>query len=165
MKTGRTCNVAIISSYRLAHTDSLMSAFKPRGAPARWNSDGVVMVYTSAHLALAALEILNYWEEYSSLNGYFAYASHFDESLVQTATLEREDALDKSKARAYGDHWIASRSSVVLRVPSVTIQTGMNYLLNSNHPDFYQAVKLEALGSFSFDARVTALLTQAKRTS
>ncbi len=140
-----------------------MSAFKPRGAPARWNSKGVIMVYTSEHQALAALEILNYWEEYDQLNGYFAYTSTFDANLVEAASWHPTDLLDKNKTQAIGDAWIASRSSVVLKVPSVTVPLGTNYLLNPEHPDFYRAVKLEAHGSFGFDTRIQKLVLQSKR--
>jgi RES domain-containing protein len=140
--------MAQITSQRLAFTDSLMTAFKPRGAAARWNSAGVVMVYSSEHLALAALEILNYWEEYDRLDGYHAYSASFDEALVETADLTGVDLLDYSTTRALGDTWIAARRSVVLRVPSVVMPSASNYLLNPNHPDFYAGVQVQWLGNF-----------------
>jgi RES domain-containing protein len=155
--------VGTITTHRLAFTDSLMTAFKPRGAEARWNSSGVVMVYTSEHQALAALEILNYWERYDRLEGYHAYTSTFDEAVVETPDLNGVNILDRPQAQAIGDAWIARRSSVALRVPSVAIPKGINYLLNPNHPDFYEAVRLEAHGPFQFDARVVGLMAAARQ--
>ena len=155
--------MARITAHRLAFTDSLMTAFKPRGAEARWNSAGVVMVYTSEHLALAALEILNYWEVYDRLEGYHAFSASFDQGLVEEPDLSGVNIVERAEARAVGDAWIARRSSVALRVPSVTIPRATNYLLNPNHPDFYEAVRLEAFGPFQFDARVVALIDTARR--
>jgi RES domain-containing protein len=154
--------MASITSYRLAFTDSLMTAFKPRGAPGRWNSAGVVMVYSSEHQALAALEILNSWETYTALDGYHAYSASFDESLVETADLTGIDIFDRSVTQKIGDTWVSNRSSVVLRVASVVVPIGVNYLLNPNHPDFYTGVQLTALGPFRFDRRIEQLLQSAK---
>lgn len=121
------------------------------------------MVYTSEHQALAALEILNYWEIFSSLKGYHAYTCSFDEKLIENVQLEtRNDLLNRTKTQAIGDQWIESQRSVVLRVPSVAITQGINYLLNPAHPQFYDRVQLRLLGSFAFDARVTQLLDKAK---
>lgn len=156
--------MALITTYRLAFTDSLMTAFKPRGAPARWNNEGVVMAYTSEHPALAAFEILNYWEEYSSLDGYSLFSSTFETSLANELEIQPEGLLDLDTTRTKGDDWIASRSSVALRVPSVVIPLSYNYLLNPNHPDFYAGVRLEAHGSLAFDARVRKLITLVKKT-
>ena len=154
--------MALITTYRLAFTDSLMTAFKPRGAPARWNNEGVVMAYTSEHPALAAFEILNYWEEYSSLDGYSLFSSTFETTLANVLDIQPEELLDLDTTRTRGDDWISSRSSVALRVPSVAIPLSFNYLLNPNHPNFYAAVRLEAHGSFAFDARVRKLITSVK---
>ena len=156
--------MALITTYRLAFTDSLMTAFKPRGAPARWNNEGVVMAYTSEHPALAAFEILNYWEEYSSLDAYSLFSSTFETSLAKELEIQPEGLLDLDTTRTKGDDWIASRSSVALRVPSVAIPLSFNYLLNPNHPDFYVGVRLEGHGSFAFDARVRKLITSVKKT-
>jgi RES domain-containing protein len=155
--------MALITTYRLAFTDSLMSAFKPRGAPARWNNEGVVMAYTSEHPALAAFEILNYWEEYSSLDGYSLFSSAFETSLVKELEIQPKGLFDLETTRTIGDDWISSRSSVALRVPSVALPRSFNYLLNPNHPSFYDGVQLEAHGPFAFDARVKKLISQGKK--
>lgn len=153
-----------MKSYRLAYTDSLLTAFRPRGAEARWNSEGTVLVYSSEHPALAVLEILAGWEMYASLSGYHLYRCNFDESLVQHAT-QRIDLHDKAATRNIGDAWIRQQESVVLKVPSVVIPESYNYLLNPNHPEFLRCVELELLGPFSLDERLGKLVKKAKRTS
>jgi RES domain-containing protein len=152
----------LIKSYRLAYTDSLLAAFRPRGARARWNREGTILVYTSEHPALAALEILNGWEVYATLAGYHLYRCTFDERLVREAPSEL-DILDEARTRAYGDAWARCQESVVLKVRSVVAPESYNYLLNPHHPDFSSQVTLEPLGPFGFDERVERLLQQAKR--
>lgn len=152
--------MGLIKSYRLAHTESLETAFQPSGAPARWNSKGTVIVYTSEHLALAALEILNYWEVYPALDGYSRYSSQFNERLCEHLELKDLDLNDEAQTREIGDEWIANGSSLALRVPSVALP-GYNYLLNPNHPD-WRTVKTAALGLFEFDERVNRMIELGK---
>jgi RES domain-containing protein len=120
------------------------------------------MVYTSEHPALAALEILNGWEAYSTLSGYHLYCCLFDETLVLEARSDL-DVRDKSATRNYGDAWITNRDSVVLKVSSVAIPASYNYLINPNHPDFLPRVKTEHYGLFAFDERVEKLVREANR--
>src|SRR5690606_13525917 len=75
-------------TYRLAFTDSLTRAFRPRGAEARWNSEGVPVIYTAEHPALAALEILNAWQQYSDLTGYSLYLCRLDPDAIINAAPE-----------------------------------------------------------------------------
>ena len=149
-------------SYRLAFTDSVLSAFRPRGAPARWNSEGTVMVYTSEHIALSALEILTGWEAYPSLQGYHLYRATFAETHIVEAP-ESLDVHNKTLTRDFGDTWIREGQSLALKVPSVVAPYSFNYLLNPAHPDFYNEVRLEPLGPFIFDKRIEGLTEAAKQ--
>jgi RES domain-containing protein len=154
----------LIKSYRLAYTASLLAAFRPRGAEARWNSEGSILVYTSEHPALAALEILHGWEVYATLRGYHLYRCTFP--LTGSETLVREapedlDIFNKTATRAYGDAWVQRQESAVLKVRSV-VPESYNYLLNPSHPEFMAQVKLEHLGSFGFDERIEELVRRAK---
>jgi RES domain-containing protein len=40
----------------------------------------------------------------------------------------------------FGDAWIKSHRSAVMRVPSVVVPSEWNYLLNPNHPDFSKLI-------------------------
>lgn len=120
------------------------------------------MVYTAEHPALTALEILNGWEVYTSLSGYYLYRCTFGVAGVLAAPAEL-DVRDRAAARAFGDAWVQGRGSVALKVPSVAVPDAYNYLLNPNHPDFADQVRLEPLGPFAFDARVEKLVREAKR--
>lgn len=152
----------MISSYRLAYTDSLFTAFRPRGAAARWNSEGVIIVYTAEHPALAAMEILAGWEAYLSLADYHLFRCRFDEAVVNDAPRDL-DVFEKGATRVAGDAWAGERRSVVLRVPSVVVPESTNYLLNPGHPEFAVVIEITPLGRFSFDERIQRLLTHDHR--
>jgi RES domain-containing protein len=139
----------------------LGSAFRPRGAAARWNSEGTVVVYTAEHPALAALEILNGWEMYARLSGYHLYRCAFDAAGV-LETPPDLDVRDQEATRAFGDAWVQARGSLALKVPSVAVPDAYNYLLNPNHPDFADQVTLEPLGPFAEGTRVEKLVRDAK---
>src|SRR5262245_31110056 len=121
--------------------------FKPRhAAPAftgegarlfggRWNSKGVVVVYTSQSLALAALEILVHLHSDLVLARYQVASVTFDAEIVESLDvrqLPRNWRADPPPARfrRIGDRWVAEGTSAVLRVPSAVIDTEFNFLLN-----------------------------------
>jgi RES domain-containing protein len=54
--------------------------------------------------------------------------------------------------QAIGDDWVASRRSVVLRVPSVLVPAEYTFLLNPEHPDFSKLHIGKAV-PFQFDRR------------
>ena len=56
---------------------------------------------------------------------------------VSTAQLRNWNAEDMKASRGFGNEWIRSRRSAVLRVPSVTTQgRESNLVLNGTHPHF-----------------------------
>jgi RES domain-containing protein len=140
-----------------------MKAFQPGGHMARWNNTGTVMVYSSEHPALAAWEVANHWREYASLNGYHLYSASFEDTHVQHAPFDLEQGIPSIKtSRSFGDDWIASQTSLALRVPSVVAPHSWNFLLNPAHPDFYGQVQLEAHGPFQYDKRIQELVARAQ---
>ena len=85
------------------------------------------MVYTAEHPALAALEILNGWEVYASLSGYYLYRCTFGAAGVLETPADL-DVRDRAAARAFGDAWVQARASVALKVPSVAVPDAYNSL-------------------------------------
>lgn len=156
----------MIQSYRLAFTDSVVQAFHSRGAAGRWNSKGTLLIYTAEHPALAAIEMLNAWSLYGTMNGYHLYRCTFTKEAVTDELVEaaaKVDLRDRPTTMRIGDVWTREMSSVALRVPSVVAPASYNYLLNPEHPDFERAVRRESLGRFEYDERVLELLGNAGR--
>ncbi len=112
-----------------------------RRAGGRWNSRGVKMVYTSSSAALAALELLVRIVRRELFRKYVLFACTFEDHLVETvehSALPGNWRLHPAppKLQKIGDAWTKRASNVVLRVPSVIVETEFNYLFNPAHPEF-----------------------------
>lgn len=146
-----------IISYRVVKEKYLDSAFDGEGARlygGRWNSKGVSVVYTSDSLALCSLEIFVHLPSYTLLADFVYMAVIFDSELVTDALLiDGWDERPISKvSQAIGDQWVKEGLSAVLRVPSVIMPDGHNYLIHINHPDF-KKIKIGKPQPLAFDPR------------
>jgi RES domain-containing protein len=149
------------SAWRLTKTKYLASTWDGEGARrtgGRWNSAGVRVVYTSATLSLALLEVLVNLQDAGILPAYSAIRTEFEDALVaevDPAQLPedwtRYPAPETTKA--IGDRWIADAPSAILRVPSVVVPGEYNYLMNPEHRDF-NLVRMDAPTPFPFDPRL-----------
>ncbi len=147
-----------IVSYRLLKQQHSTSAFNGEGARlygGRWNSPGVPLVYTSESLALCCLEIFVHLPSYDLLRDYVYIQVRFDSSFVEDAQLvDGWDARPVSQAsQSIGDQWVERNTSPILRVPSVIIPEGSNYLINISHPDFKE-IEIGKSESMAFDQRL-----------
>lgn len=133
-----------VSAWRIVKRKHAAAAFSGDGARksgGRWNSPGTAVVYTSDSASLAMLEILVHIQSQELLRHYVLFEVTFADSLALAV-----DPKDLPKnwrkspppvaARRIGDAWVADGGSAVLRVPSVIVPNGWNYLLNPAHPDF-----------------------------
>ena len=125
----------------------------------RWNHAGTAVVYTSASLALAALELFVHIDVDLLPNDLVAIAAEFPEKLavetVKSTSLpknwRRYPALESLKN--IGTTWATDGSTAILAVPSAIIPEEQNYLLNPAHQDFKQ-VRLRRPIPFHFDPRM-----------
>lgn len=150
-----------LRSWRLIKAKNADTAFTGEGARlygGRWNSPGRKVVYTSATLSLAILEILVHLDSNQLLPSYSIYDAEFDERLV---TRVSTDSLP-GNWRAYpappatqqvGDRWLVEQTSAVLQFPSVIVPLEHNYLLNPEHTDFAK-IKLNGPHPFPIDPRL-----------
>lgn len=147
-----------ISSYRLVKQRHAGSAFDGEGARlygGRWNSPGTPLVYTSDSLALCCLEIFVHLPSYELLYDYVYMQVSFDAELVEDAQLAVgwESRPVSKMSQAVGDQWVSANTSPVLRVPSIIIPEGINYLFNIIHPEF-QKIKIGREMPIDFDPRL-----------
>ena len=142
-----------ITAWRITPAKYQETAFDGAGAEeygGRFNSVGVPVVYTSATLSLATLEVLTRTNKRSRLAGRVCLPVTFEERHV--TTYAASDLPDRWDARPYepgsqavGDEWARSEASLVLRVPSVVVPSENNYLINPKHPDFDDLIFGEAV--------------------
>ncbi len=146
-----------IISYRVVKEKYLDSAFDGEGARlygGRWNSKGVPVVYTSDSLALCSLELFVHLPSYKLLADYIYITISFNSDLITDVPLiDGWDARPVSNiSQTIGDQWVKEGQSSILRVPSVLMPDGYNYLININHPDFNK-IKMGRPLPLQFDTR------------
>ena len=134
-----------ITAFRIVKRKLAGSAFSGAGARlfgGRWNSVGSPMIYTAGSISLALLEWrvhLTQWPPPPMV----VIPSEIDPGLVWRPARLPSRWKDYPPPRAtagFGDAWVKSNRSAVMRVPSVVVPTEWNYLLNPNHPDFSKLV-------------------------
>ena len=126
----------------------------------RWNSEGVAVIYTSASLSLAALELLVHVEPLSIPADLVAMEIQIPDTRGISAYAEVKQL--PHDWRAYpapdweadlGDTWIHDGAFLVLGVPSAVVPEEFNVLINPAHPAMRQ-VKVISVRPFRFDDRL-----------
>ena len=147
--------------WRLCHKQFALSAFDGEGAKlygGRWNHNGMPMVYASATLSLAVLEVLVHHRVPIPPPDFVAIPAQLPAKLkietLRAADLPSDWRDDPAPVRlqGIGSDWLRSQSSLVMAVPSIIIPTESNYLINPRHSDFAQ-LSIGAPQTFPFDPR------------
>lgn len=152
----------MISAWRLVNKRRAATAFTGEGARrygGRWNSKGQKAVYVADSLALATLEIMVHAIAYEDLYSYIYFEIRFSEELVQTckrANLPRNWRKDPAPitCKKFGDKWLKSKSKPVLKVPTVVLPEGFNYIINPDHQEF-EHIKINKPKPFFVDSRIS----------
>ncbi|HEV8640805.1 MAG TPA: RES family NAD+ phosphorylase [Methylomirabilota bacterium] len=138
------------------------AAFDGEGARrhgGRCTRPGIPVVYTSASLALAALEIFVNLERPQPPGDLVAIAADIPETLTISRLPPSElpanwRSYPAQEALAeLGTRWARELKSAVLAVPSAVIPQELNYLLNPLHSRF-KRIRVGAPEAFRFDARL-----------
>ncbi|MGH7874228.1 MAG: RES family NAD+ phosphorylase [Candidatus Binatia bacterium] len=125
----------------------------------RWNHAGTTVIYTSASLALATLELFVHVDVDLLPNDLVAIAAEIPESLavdtVRPAKLPRNWRRypASESLKDIGTTWATKNSTAILAVPSAIIPEERNYLLNPAHRNFKQ-VRIRRSIPFHFDPRM-----------
>jgi RES domain-containing protein len=146
-------------AYRIA--DARHSIFDPTGAMlhgGRWNSIGQRVIYAAETYAGVLLEVLVHSNLSQPPRNHRVVRIHIPEQVaiesVNVDQVQDWDAEDMVASRAFGDEWITSKRSAVLRVPSVITQGRENNLVfNANHSDFAK-IRVDAPESVRWDMRL-----------
>jgi RES domain-containing protein len=148
--------------WRISAARHAARAFTGEGAlkyAARWHRQGTALVYTSATLALAALEMFANLEPNDISTRLVAISAQIPPAVkileLDMGALPRDwrEHPAPPSLRELGSGWVRDSQSAVLAVPSAIIPSERNYLLNPAHPDFRKLVILPP-AAFSFDPRM-----------
>jgi RES domain-containing protein len=123
----------------------------------RWNPKGIEVIYTSASRSLAVVEILVH---YSVLPSDFLMTPIIvpdGVSILEVPETVLTPGWDHPTplptTQEYGERWVSSSSSAVLRVPSAIIALERNYVINVLHPQFHE-ITFGRGEPFRFDSRL-----------
>ncbi len=147
-------------AWRIVKRKHAASAFSGHGAAkygGRWNSRGVLMIYTSGSESLAVLETLVHLNPPMAFR-YVKFDIKFNTASVRTlatASLPANWRQEPPSAstQSLGDVWVKSAATAILAVPSIIVPGETNYLLNPAHPDFSK-IKIGKSEEFVFDPRL-----------
>ncbi len=137
------------------------NALVASGREARWNSNGMRMIYAAESRSLACLENVVHRGS-RGLNAQFkVMVIKVPESLkIKTLSPKKlppkwDETARCALCREIGDDWLRSYDSAVLKVPSAIVKFDFNYLINPMHPDL-DKIKLVRVEEFQFDKRIKA---------
>lgn len=134
------------------------SKLQSSGRAARWNSEGMHVIYTSGTRALACLENLVHRSGEGLDSLFCVMVIEIDADISISAILEDQLPYGWTQPKHYlrcrkmGDQWISDGKSCVLKVPSAIIPEEFNYLINPSHREI-KKVRLLRTEPFCFDTR------------
>lgn len=139
------------------HTTKISSS----EAANRWNKKGEKVVYTASSRSLATLELIVHRK---AITSHFTYkvmvisidnSDHFHKQIKTSDLPENWRTLAAYPTlREIGSNWYQSLDSLILKIPSVIIPKEYNYIINTEHPDFKEAVKLIRNEDYFWDKRL-----------
>ncbi|SIQ96251.1 RES family NAD+ phosphorylase [Pontibacter lucknowensis] len=128
-------------------------------AGGRWNSKGTAVLYTSESIALCTVEIAVHMPLGIVPKDYHLITIELPDSGPLGEVHEKDLAASwksfphSNATQKIGDRYVAEGASLILKVPSATVQGTFNYLVNPRHPDF-QKVRILKTEPFVFDKRL-----------
>lgn len=131
----------------------------------RWHTatPGKRVVYLAEHPAVALIENLvnldadpRFFQHHFQLLKISARRPVIPIARLTPKQLASIDPLDPVTTQTLGDRWLASRTSALLRVPSIPSPESWNYLLNPLHPAASR-IKVESARHIAYDKRLFRL--------
>lgn len=131
------------------------------GKPNRWNKDNEFVIYTGSSRSLSTLELVVHRKSVKPYANYrlLVISVADEEHLVNQIFIKDLPSNWRSK-KAYpslqkiGSDWYLSKESLILKVPSAVIINEYNYIINTDHPEFKDKVKLVRTEDYFWDRRL-----------
>lgn len=126
---------------------------------ARWNSQGIGLVYTAQNRSLAMAEVVVHLTLAMLPNNFELLTIEIPNTLeVEELELTELPANWKefphsASTQKIGDAFVKAGKSAVLKVPSVVTPGELNYLINPLHPDF-KMIRIKSAEPFPLDHRL-----------
>lgn len=126
---------------------------------ARWNSQGVEIIYTAANRSLAMAEVAVHFTLATLPEDYMMVTIYIPDN-TSVVKLKESD-LEKGwnafphhpSTQVFGDNFISANHSCILQVPSAVTKGDYNFLINPWHTDF-KNIQIISKEKFPFDNRI-----------
>lgn len=150
------------AAWRIVRAERTKSAFTGHGSAllgGRWNSRGTPIIYLSEHESLAALELLVHSMPLSPVDRFLSFRVEWDDKLTEYFPAKRlplhwNSVVPNVATQTIGDKWAGEKRSLALALPSLLSTSELNFLINSNHPDF-KKIKIGSAVEYRFDPRLS----------
>lgn len=144
--------------YRLSQS-KYANSLSSSGAANRWNKTFQFVIYCSQNISLCALELLAHTSGIRPRGDFKIMEIEIGDKAeiqsIDTKLLPENWHLLQSygHTQMIGSDWYESQSSLCLKIPSAIIQSEFNFVINTQHPDFHDKVKLIGQQEFFWDSR------------
>jgi RES domain-containing protein len=114
----------------------------------RWHLAGIRVVYAAEHASLAVLETLIHTSGRAVPNRAIT-----EIYIPEDISVESSEWMEIEQSQTFGNDWVRSGRSAVLKVPSKAVnQMECNFLVNPEHRDFAR-ISPGRTRDFAFDTR------------
>ncbi|RZJ71727.1 RES family NAD+ phosphorylase [Flavobacterium sp.] len=150
-----------MEAYRLstAKYASVLSGYGAALKGARWNSQGIEMIYMATNRSLAMAEVAVHMSIGTLPPDYMMITIHIPDDtstyrLPQNSLPPDRDTFPHSiTTQAIGDAFIFEKKFCVMQVPSAVTKGDYNLLINPGHPEF-KMIRIISSVKFPFDTRL-----------
>ena len=137
------------------------SGLTASGGANRWNKRDQYVLYTGSSRSLSTLELIVHRNTIATLDQYKVIVISIPDSSHLIKQIPTEELPGNWRTlSAYpvlqqiGANWYESRETLVLKVPSAVIPNEFNFIINMEHPDFKDQIKLIRTEDFFWDGRL-----------
>lgn len=131
------------------------------GSANRWNLKGQNVLYTGSSRSLSSLELIVHKGAVKPALIYKVMVISVADDDYLTKQIQIKDLpINWRSFAAYsilqniGSGWYKSQDSLILKVPSAVIPIEYNYMINTEHPDFPNKVRLVRAEDYFWDSRL-----------
>lgn len=126
---------------------------------ARWNSQGVEMIYTAGNRSLAMAEVAVHFTLATLPEDYMMITIYVPDT-TSVIKLKEKDLPARWNAfphphstQRFGDRFVSDNEFCIFQVPSAVTKGDYNFLINPYHADF-KNIQIVAKDKFPFDSRI-----------
>jgi len=127
-------------------------------AGGRWNSKGIVLIYTGQNISLCMAEIAVHTPLGIVPKDYELITLEIPDDEIRELSKKElpddwRDSFSMSETQQIGNDFVKNSSEMILKVPSMVVQGEFNYLINPKHKNI-KKVKIKKAEPFRFDTRL-----------